>query len=143
MGFFVLQLRRNLDIEGNPNIGAVKLPKKGETYEGKKAIVSGFGLNKVDVIVNPFSGEYDEVNGRRYNKMRYAKAEVMSYDDCQDIFGAVLPIDKTHLCAALVQHDEYQPEGVCSVSYFSYSVYFFFLLILVIDIKIFFISFVG
>lgn len=114
---FLQQLSKDLDIEGNPNLGTVELPIKGETYDGKKAIISGFGVNEVDVIVNPKLGIREETNSKSYDKMRFAEANIISHEECQQYYKYV-KVTKNHICAAVVQRNEDQPEGVCSVSCF-------------------------
>lgn len=124
MNCFELQLKNDLDIEGNPKLGNVNLPENVENkYVGKTAIISGFGMNKITLRFNQSTQTLDEVNGKKDNKLRFAEAEVMSYEDCQDIYYAVLPISETHLCAALIQHNTRNPEGLCSVSLFNKKLY--------------------
>ncbi|XP_058796462.1 chymotrypsin-2-like [Phymastichus coffea] len=108
----VLKLSKNLGLANNSHISKINLPLTNSTYAGVKAVISGFGLNKVDVAIDTRTGRYIEKNGVLYNKMRYAEANVLSQAACQKYFFD--PINTKHICAGLVQRYRSDPEGVCS-----------------------------
>lgn len=109
------QLRKDLGISSNPNLGKVNLPEEGESYANVLATVSGFGWNDIDVISHPLFGSM-ETGGTGDDKLRYAKAKVFSNSACQRRYSDT--ISSKHLCAAVVQRTSKLTEGVCSVSFF-------------------------
>lgn len=118
LNFGKLQLNKKLDIGTNSKLDKVKLPKNNERkYEGKKAVISGFGLNEVKMIFNENTQKNIEIDGDRDNKLRFAEAKVISNADCQIKYSDSLRLTKEkHLCAGVVQRFMHEPEGLCTVS---------------------------
>lgn len=107
-----------LDLDGNPNLSSLHLGDATETYAGETATITGYGWNVVNLDRNNITMAIEETGGKSYNKMRFAKANVISNELCLKLVSSRRPVGKGHICAQVVQRQERKLEGVCAVCIF-------------------------
>ena len=85
----------------------LNLPRVDESYTGKLATVTGYGLNWVKIV------NYVTVDGDGDYKLKYGKARVLSNEQCQLLYS--FRISPNQICAKMSQSAF--PSGLCNVSF--------------------------
>ena len=86
------------------------------TYEGEEAVISGFGYTWIKYEVDLESKTGIVVGGELSKKLKYAKADIISTEDCRQMYNKFQPVYMVQICSKLHQRDNHKSEGVCNVN---------------------------
>ena len=85
------------------------------SFANKVGLVSGFGWDQIEIknVEVEGHGSIDVEEGISSGKMLKAKARILANNDCQKHF--TYTILDSHICANIIELDEKEAQGVCSV----------------------------
>ena len=107
-------MKTSLKLNKSQHLRILELSKKSDvSYAGKKAVIAGYGWNRVTVTTDKY-GHNKEVDGVSYNKLRFATADILDDEECKNLFFN--PIYDSNMCARVRQREPDFLEGTCSVS---------------------------
>ena len=122
MCFFIIpKLKEPLGLGFNDNLSKLELPRDQTlTYEGEEAVISGFGYTWIKYEVDLESKTGIVVGGELSKKLKYAKADIISTEDCRQMYNKFQPVYMVQICSKLHQRDNHKSEGVCNVNIYLY-----------------------
>lgn len=113
--YYNLQLEKPIQLKNNKKfVSQLELPRKPYSlYVGAGAVITGFGLNTVNVVNELVTNKLVE-RGESFGIMRYLSEKVLSYNECEAVM--LQAVRAEHICARAIRKS-LRPEGVCSVRY--------------------------